>query len=126
MNAYVMVKLSAELVNIFKKKRSRRPEAGTFVGNHKPANTTRWPIAGLVLVQRRRRWTSISPELGQRVVFAGLASTSISAYAQKSDPQVVIFAVRKRKILINEYICFFYFLEWVMSVHRKAGLPGKG
>ena len=35
------------------------------------ANTTRWPNAGLMLAQRRRRWANISPALVQRVVFAG-------------------------------------------------------
>ena len=38
---------------------------------HYPAYTTRWPNAGLMLVQRRRRWANIRPALGQRVVFAG-------------------------------------------------------
>ena len=36
------------------------------------ANTTGWPTAWLKLAQRRRRWTNISPALGQRVVFAGI------------------------------------------------------
>ena len=35
-----------------------------------PANTTRWPDAGLMLAQRRWRWANISPALGRRVVFA--------------------------------------------------------
>ena len=36
---------------------------------HIPANTTRQPIAGLMLAQRRRRWANINPALGRRVVF---------------------------------------------------------
>ena len=36
-----------------------------------PENTRRWPNAGLMLAQRRRRWANISPTLGQRLVFAG-------------------------------------------------------
>ena len=39
-----------------------------------PANTRRWPSAGLMLAQRRRRWVNISPALGQRLVFSGLTS----------------------------------------------------
>ena len=38
---------------------------------HPPANTTRWPNAGLMLAHRLRRWANIKPALGQRVVFAG-------------------------------------------------------
>ena len=34
--------------------------------------TSIWTNAGLMLAQRRRRWSNISPALGQRVVFAGL------------------------------------------------------
>ena len=37
-----------------------------------PANTTRWPNAGLMLAHRLRRWANISPALGQSVVFAGI------------------------------------------------------
>ena len=36
-----------------------------------PANTRRWPNAGLLLAHRLRRWTNNSPALGQRIVFAG-------------------------------------------------------
>ena len=36
-----------------------------------PANTTKWPNAGLMLAQRHRQWTNISPALGQRLVFSG-------------------------------------------------------
>ena len=36
-----------------------------------PANTTRWPIAGLMLAQRRRRWANINPALGQCLIFDG-------------------------------------------------------
>ena len=35
-----------------------------------PANTRRWPNAGLILCQRRRRWANIKPALGQRLLFA--------------------------------------------------------
>ena len=37
-----------------------------------PADTTRWPNAGLMLAHRLRRWANINPALGQRVVFAGV------------------------------------------------------
>ena len=47
----------------------------TWLSLHIPANTTRWPNAGLMLAQRRRRWANISPALGQRVVFAGINSS---------------------------------------------------
>ena len=36
-----------------------------------PADTIRWIIVGLALVQRRRRWTSAKPALIQRLVSAG-------------------------------------------------------
>ena len=36
-----------------------------------PANTRRWPNAGLLLAQRRRRWVNISPALSQSLVFTG-------------------------------------------------------
>ena len=35
-----------------------------------PSITRRWTSAGLMLAQRRRRWTNIKPSLVQRVVFA--------------------------------------------------------
>ena len=34
-----------------------------------PANTIRWPNAGLMLTHRRQRWANISPILGYRVMF---------------------------------------------------------
>ena len=37
---------------------------------YNPANTTRWPNAGLMLAHRLRRSANISPALGQHVVFA--------------------------------------------------------
>ena len=37
-----------------------------------PANTTRCPGVGPMLCQRRRRWRSVGPTPGQRVVFAGI------------------------------------------------------
>ena len=45
-----------------------------FLGRPKyhPAITGRWPNAGLMLGQRRRRWLSINPALGQRLMFYGL------------------------------------------------------
>ena len=36
-----------------------------------PANTIQCINVGLMLVQRRRRWTNIKPTLDQRLVFAG-------------------------------------------------------
>ena len=36
-----------------------------------PANTRRWPKAGLRLAHSLRRWANIIPALGQRFVFAG-------------------------------------------------------
>ena len=39
---------------------------------HIPANTTRWPNAGLMLAHCLRRWANISPALGQRIVFAAI------------------------------------------------------
>ena len=35
------------------------------------AHTTRWPTAGLILAKNRRRWANTSPELDERVGFAG-------------------------------------------------------
>ena len=32
----------------------------------------KWNHAGLMLIQRRRRWTSIKPALGQCLVFTGM------------------------------------------------------
>ena len=46
-----------------------------------PADRSRWPNAGLMLGQRRRRWASISPALGRRLVFAGYNSGSASQYS---------------------------------------------
>ena len=37
-----------------------------------PANTRRWPNAGVMLGHRLRRWPNNNPTLGQRLVFAGL------------------------------------------------------
>ena len=37
----------------------------------KPANPRRWSNAGLMLGQRRRRWTNIKPALDQRLLLAG-------------------------------------------------------
>ena len=42
-----------------------------------PANTSRSPNVGLMLDQRRRRWTNIKPTLGERLVLAGYRATSI-------------------------------------------------
>ena len=38
-----------------------------------PTNMMHWPIADLMLCQRRRRWTSFKSAMGQRLVFADLA-----------------------------------------------------
>ena len=38
-----------------------------------PANTRRSPSVGSMPVQRLRRWPSIKPTLGERLVFASLA-----------------------------------------------------
>ena len=40
---------------------------------HIPANSRRSPKVGLMLGQRRRRWTNIEPTLGERLVFAGIS-----------------------------------------------------
>ena len=37
-----------------------------------PGNTKRWPNVGLMMGQRRRRWTNIKPILGQCLVSAGI------------------------------------------------------
>ena len=39
-----------------------------------PADTRRWIIVGLPLVQRRRRWANVKPTLIQRLVSAGIYS----------------------------------------------------
>ena len=44
-----------------------------------PDNTRRWPNVGLMLGQRRRRWASVSPTLGQCFVFAGKGNSTISS-----------------------------------------------
>ena len=57
------------------------PGYGPVLGCSPPphtANTRRWPNVGLMLGQRRRRWASISPTVGQRIVFAGLSNNDIS------------------------------------------------
>ena len=42
-----------------------------ILGLRSPANTRRWSEAGLMLVQRRRRWSSIKPASLQRLVHIG-------------------------------------------------------
>ena len=37
-----------------------------------PANTRRSPNVGLMLGHRLRRWSNITPTLGERLVFAGI------------------------------------------------------
>ena len=39
--------------------------------NVEPANMGRSSSAGVILVQRRKQWASISPTLDQRLVFTG-------------------------------------------------------
>ena len=51
--------------------KKQQPE-GSFGWNRVPAKTKRWPNAGLMLGQRRRRWPIIDPALGQLIVFAGV------------------------------------------------------
>ena len=41
-------------------------------------NTRRWPNAGLILGQRRRRWLSIKSALGQCLVFVGYRSIPVT------------------------------------------------
>ena len=41
-----------------------------------PANTRRWPNAGLMLAHRLRRWANISPVLSDCVVFADCGPAS--------------------------------------------------
>ena len=45
-----------------------------------PANTKRSPNAGLMLAHYLRRWTNISPALGQRLVFTGLPTDLYDKY----------------------------------------------
>ena len=42
-----------------------------YPANPYPANTRRWPNAGLMLSHRLRRWANIRSALGQCLVFAG-------------------------------------------------------
>ena len=37
-----------------------------------PRDARRWPNAGLMLHQRRRRWANINPALGQHLAIAGI------------------------------------------------------
>ena len=46
--------------------------------NAHPAITRRWFNVGLMLVQRRRLWDNITPELVQRLVFAGKILTQLT------------------------------------------------
>ena len=41
----------------------------TLLGRHLTANTRGWPDAGLLLGQRRRRWTHIKPTFAERILF---------------------------------------------------------
>ena len=67
------------------------------------ANTTRWPNAGLMLAQRRRRLANINPALAQRIVFAVIWTLqnqkAVTVYV-KSKPLLATFwyrtAVRTR------------------------------
>ena len=52
-----------------------------------PANTRPWPIAGSRLGQRRRRWTSLEPAMGQRIVYAIIVmSPTQTQYTSKVGP----------------------------------------
>ena len=50
-----------------------RGGGGKAVDTVYPANATPWTNAGLMVVQRRRRWTNIKPALVQGAVLAGYA-----------------------------------------------------
>ena len=50
----------------------------------KPANTTHWVNAVLMLGQRRRRWSNISTALTQCIVFAG------NVVSRHRDPQLQV------------------------------------
>ena len=45
---------------------------------HIPANTIHWTNVGLMLVQRRRRWTNVKPALARSIVLTGMVSTFLS------------------------------------------------
>ena len=47
------------------------------------ANTRRWPVAGLIMVHRLRRWTSIKSAAGQRLVLAGTCHPAWRVYLER-------------------------------------------
>ena len=51
-------------------------ECAIFVVTYVPVNTERWSNGGSMLAHRLRRWPNIDPTLGQRLVFAGVWTTS--------------------------------------------------
>ena len=51
-----------------------------FIDNTKLANTIRWSDVGWMLGQRRRRWASINPTLGQHLVFAGISTGEVDIH----------------------------------------------
>ena len=54
-----------------------------------PANTRRLTNAGLMLGQRRRRWTNIKPTLGKRLVLAGCLFDLRNQQTQDVQPMLV-------------------------------------
>ena len=46
-------------------------DCGMYTHSNNPANSGQWLIVGLMLGQRCRRWSSIKPAVGQRIMFAG-------------------------------------------------------
>ena len=48
------------------------PLCPVWMFGHLPINTTHRPNAGLMLIQRLRRWPSLKTALGKHLVFAGL------------------------------------------------------
>ena len=52
------------------------PDFEEFTGR----GITRWPSVGLMLVQRRRRWTNIKLTLGQSLVLGGCHQTLVTSF----------------------------------------------
>ena len=53
-------------------------KSGAYVLSPCPTNTRRWPNVRLLLVQRLRLWTNITPTLGRRFLFTGIGFLYVS------------------------------------------------
>ena len=51
-----------------------------------PENTTRWPVAGLTLVQRRWRCNNVKPETNQCLVFVGICRQCLNVMGSPDGP----------------------------------------